>query len=151
MRFICKRPGIQMKVEIPSYSSTANSLTDRLEQNPERNTLTHEIFRCQKEYKTEISVSGKFLQRKIVQILERSLSQLQHYTRQLQIYRVGILMAVDPATPLQDDRNLVASSRRWMCKTERNICRNWLCWLKTGAKLSENHWNGGEELSTLAP
>ena len=30
-----------MKVEIQSGSSTSNSLTDRLEQDPERNTLIH--------------------------------------------------------------------------------------------------------------
>ena len=65
--------GIQMKVEIPSYSFTANALTDRLGAGP---STKHIDTRC----KTANSVSRKFLQRTMVQILERSQSLLQYHS-----------------------------------------------------------------------
>ena len=48
--------GIPMKIEIQSGSSTANSLTDRLEQDIVRSTLTRNTSGYKNEFKMETSV-----------------------------------------------------------------------------------------------
>ena len=68
-----------MKIEIQSDSSTANSLTDRWEQDSERNTLTRGTFGYKHEFKMETSESRRCLQRRTAQMLERSQSLLQYY------------------------------------------------------------------------
>ena len=79
LRSIYRDLGIPMKVEIQSDSSTANSLTDRWEQDSERNTLTRGTFGHKNEFKTEISVSKRCFQRRTAHMLERRQSLLQYY------------------------------------------------------------------------
>ena len=93
--------GLPMKVEIQSDSSTVNSLTDRWEQDSERNTLTRGTSGYKNEFKTETSVSRRCLQRRTAQMLERSHSLLQYY------YNIASLQdwySTDHVshTPLQD-------------------------------------------------
>ena len=125
-----------MKVEIQSDSSTTNSLTDRLGAGPERNTLIHFTLGYKNEFKTEISVSRRCLQRKCVQMLERSQSLLQYYNS---IANLQVWYSTDHGshTSLQDDGTLVGSSQRWMCKTERHRqLLEFVVNIETGAKLS---------------
>ena len=63
--------GIPMKIEIQSDSSTANSLTDRWEQDSERSTLTRGTSGHRNESKMETSVSRRCLQRRTAQMLEQ--------------------------------------------------------------------------------
>ena len=70
------RSGIPIKIEIQSDSSTVNSLTDRLEQDSERSTLTRGTFGYKNESKMETSVSRRCLQRRTAHMLERSQSLL---------------------------------------------------------------------------
>ena len=76
LRSIYMDLGIPMKVEIQSDSSTAHSLTDGWEQDSERNTLTRDASGNKNEFKMEISLSRRCLQRRTVQMLERSWSLL---------------------------------------------------------------------------
>ena len=94
--------GIPMKIEIQSDSSTANSLTDRWEQDSERNTLTRGTSGYKNESKTETSVSRRCLQRRTAQMLERSQSLLQYYNN---IVSLQDWYSTDRGshTPLQDE------------------------------------------------
>ena len=69
---------ITTKIEIQSDSSTANSLDGSIGSS-ERNTLTRGTFGYKNEFKTEISISRRCLQRRTAQLLERSQSLLQYY------------------------------------------------------------------------
>ena len=84
--------GIHMKVEIRSDSSTANSLTDRLGAGLPNETHWYTIFSgYMNEFKTEISVSKKFLTTKSCADVGNEASFSFSTTTALQICRVGIL------------------------------------------------------------
>ena len=68
-----------MKVEIQSDVSTANSSKDRLGAGPERNKVMHHILGCKTEYRTEISVSRMFLQRKLCRCWNAACLFFQYY------------------------------------------------------------------------
>ena len=125
-----------MKVEIRSDSSTANSLTDRL------------VAALKKDFKMEVSVSRKFLQREFVQMLERRLSLLQYCSS---IVNLQGWYSTDHGshTPPQDGVISVESNRRRRFRTEnRNIpLSGSVVYIETGAKLSET-LGTVEELST---
>ena len=148
LRSIYMDLGIHMKGEIQSDRSTAKYFTDLLGAGPRTKHIFLSIpFGYKNEFKTEISISRKFLQRKIVQILERSQLQLQYYNS---IANLHDWYSTDhgPHTKLLDDERPVEWSRRRMCKTERNGRLLELVKLvETGAKLSENRGTV-EELRT---
>ena len=91
-----------MKIERQSDSSTANSLTDRSEQDSERNTLTRGTSGYKNESKMETSVSRRCLQRRTAQMLERSKSLLQYYNN---VASLQDWYSTDHGshTPLQDE------------------------------------------------
>ena len=149
LRSLYMDPGIQMKVEIQSDSSSSNSLTDRFGAGPDRNTLTHFIFGCKNEYETEISVSRKFLPRKLCRCWnEASLFLHQHYTSIAQITGLVILLTMDPTLHYKMMGRLVNRARvRCVKQKERDTCWEWFCWLRRRAKLSDS-FQTMEELST---
>ena len=95
-----------MNVEIQSDSSTLNCLTDRWEQESKRNTLTRDTSGYKNEFKTEISISRRCLQRRTTQMLERSQSLPQNYNN---IASLQDWYTTDHGshTPLQDDEQMM--------------------------------------------
>ena len=79
LRYLYQDLGIPMKFEVQSDSSTANSLTDRLGAGQRRKHIDTCTFVYRNESKMETSVSGRCLQRRTAQMLERNQSLLQYY------------------------------------------------------------------------
>ena len=99
LRSVYHELGLQMKIEIQSDSSTANSLT---EHDSERNTLTRGTSGCQNESKTGTSVSRRCLWRRTAEMLERCQSLLQ-YCNNIASLQDSYSTDHGSHTPLQDE------------------------------------------------
>ena len=113
--------GIPMKIEIQCDSSTANSLTDRLGAGQRTKHIDTRYFWVQERVRDG---DLRCLQRKIVQMLERSQSLSQYYNN---LARLQDWCSTDHGsrTPLQDEGTSFDSSRYWTCKTETDNCQHW--------------------------
>ena len=147
LRSIYMDLGIPMKVEMQSDSSTSNSLTDRLGAVPRtkhRDTRYNSGTRTSSRWRPQYQEGAH--RGKIVQMLERSQSLLQHHNNTASLQD---LHSADHGshTPLQEDWTSVESSRRLRCRTENRQLSELVVNIETGAKLSETIGTV-EELST---
>ena len=95
LRSIHANLGIQMKVEIRSDTSTANSLTDHLGAGPRTKHIIQDTSGHRNEINMEISLSKGYLQRKLCRCWNEA-SLCISTTTTLQICMIGILLTVEP-------------------------------------------------------